>query len=198
MIKKFTLEEHTNALADYLPNGRLFEAKGINDSNFRQLLRGLSGELFNAQGYLKTLNEEYIPDLTNLFLNEWEQTLGIPDECFSGTGSNDNRRRDILVKLAALGVQTAQEFEDLGDLFGINVTVGPGIETASFTMSFPIILFNSPSDSRFTIVIDFPIPTGGFFIYNFPINFGESSQFILKCLFEKLRPANCQLIFRTS
>ncbi|MCK5127652.1 MAG: DUF2313 domain-containing protein [candidate division Zixibacteria bacterium] len=196
MIKKFSLEDHTSALADYLPNGRLFEAKGISDSNFRQLLRGLSGELFNAQGYLKTLDEEYIPDLTNLFLDEWEQALGIPDECFSGTGSNDDRRRGILVKLAALGVQTAQEFEDLGELFGVDVNVSPGIEAASFALSFPIIFSNSPADSRHIIVVDFPIPVGGFFIYNFPISFGESSQFILKCLFSKLRPANCKIIFR--
>ena len=70
-----SLNEHARSLADYLPNGRLFEAKNINDSNFRQLLLGLSGELFTAEGYLITLENEYIPDQTTLFLDEWEQAI---------------------------------------------------------------------------------------------------------------------------
>ena len=195
-MKTFSLEEHTAALADYLPNGRLFEAKNISDSNFRQLLKGISGELFNAQGYIKTLNDEYIPDLTDLFLDEWEQALGIPDQCFSAMGTNDERRRNILVKLAALGIQTADQFEELGALFGIDVTVTPGIEVMSFTMSFPLIFIASPSDSRYIIVVDFPLPTGGFFIYNFPINFGDNTEYVLRCLFTRLRPADCQITFR--
>ncbi len=193
-----SIENHTQALADYMPNGHLFEAKNINDSNFRQLLRGIAGELFTAQGYLITLEQEYFPDATNLFLSEWEGAIGIPDDCFDGQGDNDTRRRDILVKLASLGIQTADDFVALGALFGVSITVQPGIEVASFPMSFPLIFFNTPSDSRFTIVINFPLPTGGFFIYNFPIVFGDATQSILRCLFSKLRPANCQIIFRSS
>lgn len=195
MINK-TRQEHTQALANYLPNGYMFEAKNIKDSNFRQLLRGIAGELFTAQGYLVTLEQEYFPETTNLFLSEWESALGIPDSCFDGQGTNDDRRRDILVKLAASGVQTAEDFTDLAALFGVPILVTPGIEAASFPISFPIIFFNTPSDSRYTIVIDFPLPTGGFFIYNFPITFGDATQNILRCIFQKLRPANCQIIFR--
>lgn len=192
------IEDHADALADYMPNGRLFEAKKIGSSNYRQLLKGIAGELFTAEGYLISLNDEYLPDQTTLFLSEWESALGIPDDCFPVSVSNDDRRRNILVKLAALGVQTANDFESLGDIFGITVQVFTGEEVASFPMSFPLIFFNTPSDSRFTIIIDFPLPDSGFFIYNFPIIFGESSQFILKCLFRKLAPANCQVNFRSA
>ena len=195
---KHNIEEHANALADYMPNGRLFEAKKINNSNFRQLLRGIANELFTAEGYLISLNNEYLPDQTVLFIDEWESALGIPDSCFSGSGTITERRRDILVKLASLGVQTADDFIELGVIFGIDVTIQTGSEVASFPMSFPLIFFNTPSDSRFTIIIDFPLPSGGFFIYNFPIIFGEASQFILKCLFRKLAPANCQVNFRSA
>ena len=106
-----TQEEHTTALAQYMPDGALFEAKNINDSNFRKLLKGFAGELFTAEGYLKSFRDEFIPDQTNLFLSDWERTVGIPDECFSGTGYIADRRRDVLVKLASLGVQTADDFE---------------------------------------------------------------------------------------
>ena len=192
------LETHVKSLVDYLPNGKLFESKNIKDSNFNQLLRGLAGELFTAQGYLCTLEKEYFPDETNLFLSEWEQALGIPDDCFSGAGTNDERRRDILVKLASLGIQTADDFVELGKLFGVDITITPGVEAASFTLSFPLLFFSSPTDSRYTIIINFPLPTGGFFIYNFPIVFGDETQSILRCLFSKLRPSNCQVIFRSS
>jgi len=192
------IEDHTDALADYMPNGRLFEAKKINNSNYRQLLRGIANELFTAEGYLISLNDEYLPDQTTLFLDEWESVLGIPDDCFPISTNNDDRRRNILVKLAALGVHTVNDFENLGDIFGIDVNIYTGSEVSSFPISFPLIFFNTPSDSRFTIIIDFPLPTSGFFIYNFPIVFGESSQFILKCLFRKVAPANCQVNFRSA
>ena len=191
-------EAHAQSLANYLPNGILFEAKNINNSNFRQLLRGLAGELFTAQGYITEFENEYFPDRTNLFLSEWESALAIPDDCFTGAGSNDDRRRDILVKLSMLGVQTIDDFEGIAEVYGVTLTVQPGIEVASFPMSFPVIFFNTPSDSRYTIVVNFPLPTGGFFIYDFPINFGDATQSILKCLFQKLRPANCQVIFRSA
>jgi len=193
-----SVESHALSLAAYMPDGDLFEAKNISDSNFRQLLRGFAGELFTAQGYLITLEDEYFPDATNLFLDEWEQALGIPDECLSGSGTNDERRRDILVKLAALGVQTKEDFISLAEIFGVTITILTGDEAGSFTMSFPLIFFNTPSDSRYTIIVNFPLPTGGFFIYNFPINFGDATQSILRCLFRRLKPANCQVIFRSA
>lgn len=194
-----TKEQHTQALADVLPNGYTFEAKNINDSNFRQLLRGLAGELFTAEGYLITLEQEYFPDATNLFLSEWEKAIGIPDDCLSGTGSNDDRRRDILVKLASLGVQTTDDFIALAEIFGVTISIKTGDEIASFTMDFPLIFFNSPADSRnAALVVDFPLPPGGFFIYDFPISFGDATQSILKCLFSKLKPGNGQIIFRSA
>lgn len=192
------LEAHTRALADYMPNGPLFEAKNIQDSNFRQLLKGMAGELFTAQGYLVTLEEEYFPDQTNLFLDEWLRALRIPDGCLLGTGTNDEKRRDILVKLSALGVQTADDFVALADLFGVTITIVTGDEAASFPLSFPLLFFSTPADSRYTIIVNFPLPTGGFFIYNFPIVFGDAAQSILTCLFTRLKPANCQVIFRSA
>lgn len=181
-----TLEDNINALADYLPNGRTFEAKGISGSNFRQLLTGLSGELFNAQGYIKTLNDEFIPDLTNLFLGEWEQALGIPDSCFSGTGTNNERRRDILTKLAALGVQTVDDFEAVALIFGVTATVLPGIDSG--------VVFSSTAEARYTIVINLTLPER--FTYTFPITFGDSTTALLECIFNKLKPDNCQILFQ--
>ena len=191
-----SLEEHTDALAAYMPNGPLFEAKNINDSNFRQLLRGLAGEIFTAQGYLTTLNDDYFPDQTTLFLEEWEAALGIPDSCFFGGGTLNERRQDILVKLASLGVQTEDDFIDLAALFGVTITITPGIDFLIFPLTFPWLFFSTTKEARFTIVVDFTVQGASKFPLTFPFIFGTSEIGILECLFNKLKPANCNTIFR--
>jgi len=193
---KHNIDDHADALADYMPNGRLFEAKKIGDSNFRQLLRGIGSELFTSEGYLVSLGQEYLPDKTVLFIEEWESALGIPDDCFSVTGSTDERRKNILIKLASLGVQTANDFESLGDIFGVSVTVTSGIDFITFPLTFPWLLFSSTTESRFTIVIDFTVQGASEFPLTFPFIFGTSEIGILECLFNKLKPANCNIIFR--
>lgn len=185
-------EEHTQALADYMPGGKLFEARNINDSNFRQLLRGLSGELFTAQGYLVTLENEYFPDLTTLFISEWEQALGIPDACFSGTGDIIERRRDVLVKLASLGVQTAADFVRLGEVYGLTLTVTP---LSDESPALPPGI--SEVEARYIFVVTGPNLTSAFPPYDIPYSL-SSGETILQCLFDRQAPANCDVIYRNS
>lgn len=184
-----SVEQHTNALADYLPGGRTFEAKRIAGSNLRQLLAGLAGELLRAQGYICTLEDEYLPDQTVLFLDEWESALGIPDDCFTGEGTQAERLRDIVLKLTAYaGIQTKSDFEALGVVFGIPVTVHSGTDVPELGLG--------PQDAKFTIVVDFVVTEEFTFPFTFPILFGDESIAILECLFNKLKPANVQVIFR--
>lgn len=196
LFKRRDLEQYTDSLAAYLPGGKLFASKSIQDSNFRKLLRGLSGELFRSNGLLRDYSSEILPDQTNKFLSEWESALGIPDDCFSGAGSNDDRRRDILVKLSALGVQTAQDFVDLAALYGVVVEVVPGSLSGVFPLHFPVLVFGSAEDARFTIIVNITVPTESAFPYLFPIPFGTSEIGIIRCIFEKLKPANCNLLIR--
>ena len=172
---KHSVEQHTDALAHYLPGGRTFEAKNILGSNLRQILTGLAHELFRAQGYLCTLDQEYLPDQTVLYLTEWERALGIPDDCFSGTGSDDERLRDIILKLTAYsGIQTVADFQNLADKFDITATVTPGVDSG-----FAI------TDPRFAIVVEW-----------FGTTPAESAQInIVSCLFSKLKPANVEIYF---
>jgi hypothetical protein len=118
------------------------------------------------------------------FVPEWESALGIPDDCFPGdtTGNDiDTRRTHILVKLAALGVQTSADFEALATTMGF-----PGTEVVSGEDAGI-----QPPDGRFTIVINYVAGTFDVFPLSFEIEFGNSETEILDCLFEKLKPANC-------
>lgn len=190
------VETQAQRLADYLPGGRLFQAKNISDSNLRKLLRGIGSELFTADGYLRDFQEDIAPSVTTYFISEWESAVGIPDDCFNGTGTLNERRRNVLVKLAALGVQSAGDFVDLGALFGVTVTVRSGAYYGVFPLHFPIYFFATAKEARFTIVVDFTVPSASRFPLTFPFTFGSDEIALLECLFTKLKPANCDIIFR--
>ena len=196
LFERRDIEQYTDSLADYLPGGCLFASAHVSNSNFRKLLRGMSGELFRSNGLLKEYSEQIIPDQTVKFIEEWESALGIPDDCFSGTGTITERRRDILTKLAALGVQTAQDFVDLGTTFGVTVTVNSGLDEITFPLVFPIVMFTTVKEARFTIVVRFTVQAANRFPLTFPITFGSGEIAILECLFTKLKHANCDIIFQ--
>ena len=195
MAKIFSLEDHRLALSDYLPDGRTFEAKNIEGSNVKQLTEGLSGQNKAAQDFICTLENEYIPDITTLFLDEWEQALGIPDDCFAGTGTDDDRRRDILTKLSALGAQTVEDFENVAEILGVEVEIFSGIDgimVLPFTLGASIF-FGDITSARYTIFVNITLPDR--FTYIFPIKFGSEVISLLECLFNKMKPANCQVLF---
>jgi len=192
------VDDQAQSLANYMPGGKLFAAKNVQSSNFRKLLRGLAGELFTADGFLKTYSDEIKPNNTVLFLSEWELALAIPDGCFKGTGTLNERRRDILVKLASLGIQTSDDFVALALLFGLVVTVNPGITgkvPTIFPMTFPLVLDGDLRVFRFTIIVTFTESDVSRFPLVFPIVFGTAGIAVLECLFSRLKPANCALIF---
>ena len=190
-----TLEEQAQSLANYLPGGKLFNSANIHNSNFRKLIRGLAGELVTADGNVRLYQQEILPDETVLFIDEWEQAVGIPDSCFPGTGDLDERRLHVLIKLASLGVQTAQDFIDLAALFGIVITVRSGHINGVFPMVFPWIFFDSEKTAHLTIIVTCTVQEANRYAFTFPFLFGDNVIFILECLFRKLIPANCDIIF---
>ena len=188
---RHTTRDHADVLADFMPNGPLFEAKKIGGSNLRKLLQGFSGELRTAEEYIKTFDDEYSPLTTVLFIEEWERALGIPDACFLADGDIDERRVHILTKLSSMGIQTVSDFVALGLLFGIVVTVEPLDEMVS-----PPVAVTFP-DARFTLVITGAGLVSGLPPYDVPFT-PDSSESVLECLFNNLKPSNCKLIFVNS
>lgn len=196
MIEAHSKSLHATALADYLPDGPLFEAKNIGDSNFRKLLLGFAGELFTAEGYLKTLEEEYNPLNTTLFIEEWERAVGIPDQCFVVADTVDERRTNVLTKLSALGVQTEQDFVDLAALLGITVTVSQLSDEILPPYSVPFTPYSS-TYARYVIIVTGIDITSAFPPYDVPFSL-EAGKTLLECLFNKVKPDNCKVIFRNS
>ena len=62
---KHTKEEHTQALANLLPNGKIFTSKNIEGTKIRKLLQGLSEEFKRSESLLVDIIEEYDSLLTD-------------------------------------------------------------------------------------------------------------------------------------
>ncbi len=181
----------------------------------RLLLRGTSWEVKRANDLLNMWRDEALPDQTVALVDEWERALGIPDGCFPGDGTVDERRTHILTKLAGLGVQTSEEFVTLSAVLNFPVAVFPGnmdpADPDFHGLTVPAD-FATIQIARHSLVVSFPSSVGGpdegfkavvpgweFKNSNadFPedgIRFSEPATNIITCLFGKLKPANCQLV----
>jgi len=191
-------------LERYMPIGRIFDALRTSETNANSLLVGLASEFMRGKIEIDTFRREILPDQTIAFLSEWESALGLPDECFQITDStsDDTRRQYILIKLASLGIQSADDFVYLASLFGITVRVNSGIahmptgeggyETALPTL---VATFGTVKEARNTIVVVVVLPAEEFFEYSYPIPFTSTDRATLQCLFTKLKPAFCAIRF---
>lgn len=195
LFKRHSLESHAQALANFLPSGDLYRAKNVRDSVFRMLLRGLAHCNQDAESLLCTFDSELDIATTTAFLEAWEETVGIPDECFDRNVSVDIRRQQVLIKLASLGVQTEEDFVNLAAIYGVEIVIHPGIIHGAFPFEFPIIFFDSLKEARFTMLVFYEIAQAYTFPYTFPLIFGGLEIPILECLFRKLVPANVDVQF---
>jgi uncharacterized protein YmfQ (DUF2313 family) len=199
LFNTYSAEEHTDSLVAYLPGGELFDAKNEVNSVLRRLFAGLAGPVKQAEDLMNELTYDYDIYCTTNLITEWERALGIPDECFTGQGSIEDRRRDVLAKLASLGVSTAKQFIDLAAMYGFKALIPSGGKYGIFEMTFPIAFYLYPQDARFTLYVFldsanvpevFPFETT-----KFPVPFFSSVSNIVECLFRKLAPANVQVKF---
>jgi uncharacterized protein YmfQ (DUF2313 family) len=193
-------EENAQSLADYLPNGALYLAKNLENTNFRKMLSSLALELIRKENVLETTADEYYPFLTANFLEEWEAALNIPDDCFTVVNTPiDQRRRQIVAKLAIDNIINKEDFIALARFFGFEISISSGFGASTFPMTFPAILGGETLESKFTMVVTFKDEVStDVFPYTFPMTFPTiPPRDFLECLIIKLAPANVRVVFKT-
>lgn len=195
-IQNRTQEEQATVLAGYLPNNQLWNDKNIDNTVLRKILLGLASQWLGLRDTINEVYENYDPRITTSLIEEWEGFVGIPDSCLGNSGTLEERRINILLKLAGINVSTAKQFENLAEILGFSITVSNGINLAQFPLTFPVVLLDEGS-AAFTIVVNLDAsltPTG--FPLVFPITLTSAAPEILECFFNKLKPANTNVIFR--
>lgn len=191
----FDKPKQTEIFANYLPSDDIFAGKICEDTTLYKFLFGFAETFRRVNDSLEIAFDEYDLRTTTEFINEWESALGIPDDCFPGTGTIAERQRDVFAKFIADGTQTAEDFIALAALYNIVITIEDGLSafgTFDFTWD---ITFQDVTQARFTMIVFFDAPATLQFPLTFPIPFSDQNIDKLKCLFRKLAPANVDVIF---
>jgi len=198
MLREITQTQQADILAQYLRDDNLHEAKNREDSTLRKILIGLASEWLNFRSKINEVSNEYNPKTTTQLIDEWEQFVGIPDNCIPVASTIEQRRLNVLLKLAGINATTEKQFKNVASILGYNIEVSNGVSTSTFPLTLPFLLISEAS-APFTIVITLPSsikPSG--FPLTFPFTLTSQQPAILDCLFNKLKPANTQLFFRYS
>jgi uncharacterized protein YmfQ (DUF2313 family) len=198
MLKERSQTQQADILAQYLRDDNLHEAKNREDSTLRKILLGLASEWLNFRDKINEVANEYNPQKTTALIQEWEQFVGIPDDCIPVASTIEQRRLNVLLKLAGINATTEKQFKNVASILGYNIEVSNGVSTSTFPLTLPFLLISEAS-APFTIVITLPssIQPNGFAL-TFPFTLTSQQPAILDCLFNKLKPANTQLFFRYS
>lgn len=194
IFKPNTVQEERDILASYMPTGAAWDAKNNPESIAYSLTLGLSKELVRFQQRIEEKMNELDINQTQKLLPEWEFSLGLPNNCFTGLGTVANRRAIIIALLARFpGVSTIQEIqEEVINFLEINAVAVTGWDWEQANPgSFP-----DDKTSKNTLVIDFG-ETRTVFPIPFPLNFSSSDDIrILRCILLLLLPAYVDLVFK--
>lgn len=195
-IQNNTEQEQANILAQYLRNDPLHEAKFIEDSNLRKLLIGLAGGFIDFNNFLNLIVKEGDLNEANFLLSEWERTLGIPDDCLTNNGTIEERRINLLIKLAGLQGTLIEQFEYVINLLGYSgIQIKTGIAGTTYPLQYPFT-YLSADEAPFTIFVILPAQlTPTTYPLQYPIHYNSIIP-KLQCIFDKLKPANIKIIYK--
>ncbi len=198
IVEARTQTQQSETLAQYIRDDRLHQSKNKDGSNLKKVLLGLASEFVRFRDKTNLIYDQYDPRTTTNLITEWETQVGIPDQCFGNTGTLEERRTNILLKLAGVNVSTEEQFENIALILGFNIDVSNGIDIAVFPLTLPFVLLNG-TEAPFTIVITLPVseqPAG--LPLELPFTLTSQVPDVLECLFNKIKPAQCNIIFRYS
>lgn len=195
IFKTPTQEGTTNQLADHLPKGKAWEAKSVFDSNLRSLVSAAAKPFNTTQKNIEVLCNEFNINETDLLLTEWEESVGLPDDCLEGTITDlDERRTAVIQRLRRTPIVTLAELQTYVD--GIFPDAGiilfTGVDYYLFELNFEAN-FLGDIDEKFIIVAEIPsqVPK---FEYDWEIDFtGATDQTKIRCVIERVIPANVLL-----
>ena len=171
--------KYENLLQNLLPSGLAFAF--VKNKLQQKLLGGLSGEFDRVDLRAKHVLDEADPRTTNELIEEWEQMLGLPGDCFAGLSlSIEERRAAILAKLLDTGRNTKAAIEHLISSYGHSGTV-------------------TEEGANFTFNVHFQETTTSIYFRTGEGRAGQNLLFFggtpIECLIRKIKPAHTTVTF---
>lgn len=212
-----TAGQAVDSLLKHLPMGAAWRGFRTAGKVFNSLAIAFGHVLDDMTAALANLSRELDPRTCVDMMPEWETALSLPDACLPAANTIDQRRANVLFRLAKRRWTTAQDWKDLAGLFGLTIDVTPGwyvqrtalygSDSGGFKyFTFPLRFDLFPRLGRFRVYIDVTNVNFTGFEYGgtspnsevgFPIPFGETNATFLKfqCILERVCPANVVIIW---
>lgn len=199
-----TQEQFRQALANNLPTGEAFKAKGIVGTVMYKLLLALAYIYWRLDIRANDLINEMFPQTVTESLDEWELEYGLPDDCYSDIALTAAERQKILLaKYASIGGQNPQYYIDIANDLGFTVTITE-FNGARFTIDTYGGLTGTPFGETTHPYVWYVNVSGIETIYGrFTLDRFSGTQYsklgidtsILECVINELKPAHTQVIF---
>lgn len=188
---RYTLEQYTAALKALLPRGRVWPRSLI--TNMHQLMEGFAKSFQQLDADAVQLLIDAFPSTTTALLDEWNQTVGIPDYCFGAPESIEQNRQYIVAKLIADGGQTNSYYESIAESLGLKIVIRE-FSLNHYDGDAPVGMITKPEDWCYTfkVVLDINSPN------LIPLQGDEdairasTSYKALSCLLNRYKPAHTQ------
>ena len=133
------LDQQISLLAHTLPDGRVWNAKYDRTRVLGRLVAGFAREIDRTFARIAVfVLKELDPKLTRQLILEWEESVGIPDQCFDRSSELPERRRRVVQKLSNFGgIITRADIEGTLADFGEEIQIVPGNEGNAQALGFP-------------------------------------------------------------
>ncbi len=162
--KPITDDQQTSLLAQSMPQGRAWNAKGDPETNLYKMLKSIATEINSLEAKIFEMVTEWNINNTILLISEWEVAVGIPDACRNTAEDIATRRTDVITKLKKVPIITIADYQALAEAItgepAANWNIRPGID-------------DFPADPlfRFVLLVTSPIVTSAAFEYPFGSGF---------------------------
>ncbi len=173
-----TVAQYTMLLQQLLPSGAALDREP--QSNLAKLLTGLAEEFARIDARVELLINEMHPSTISDLIDEWEASLGLPDNCVTFDLTITDRRDMIKGRLTATGGASQQYFIDLAASMGFTITIV--IPVAQHTWEIHAATETLQAFRAGANVAGDPLRT-----------FGREE--ILECVMNRFKPAHTALTF---
>lgn len=197
IFKTPSIDGTADQLADHMPQGEAWEAKFVDGTNLRGLVIGTASPFNTLQATIEQLCNEFNINITNLLIDEWETSVGLPDDCTGALTDIDERRAAVIQRLQKKPIVNLAEMQAFVDGFitGLNLTLIPGREYFGLPYGLPQALLGNVNP-RFILVAE--IDSGAASLaYGLPQQLIRGiDQTLIRCLLERVIPANVVLVIK--
>lgn len=172
---------------------------GKTNTVVQSLNKALAYSILDFKNTLQVLVDESNPANANVFIDEWEKMVGIPDDIFAVESTLEKRVQNVLFKMTSGIEATKAGIRKLATIFGLEVEFGNWQDKNSFIYTFGEFIFYAPETMPYRIFLRITTKTTSeeqaeHFAYEFPMVFSKSNYTNFENVLRKIIPATHDLI----